>query len=144
MKAWNPCRTRAVWPLPVQPEEYFEVVGTADPVPFCANLVQAAQEESANAQVLFDMLGRFFNDPQSTTRLKSYRRPAYANAYFALGLLSYGAGQFREARHFLVCAVATDPRNGPKRQLIGTWLKSIWGAKFFDRIKGSFHQKATG
>jgi glycosyltransferase involved in cell wall biosynthesis len=88
-----------------------------------------------NAQVLMDILSRLFNDPKLTTQLKSYRRLAYANAYFALGALSYGTGQFAKARELLFHAAVTRPQFAANRLLITTFIKSMLGNKLLNHLK---------
>jgi glycosyltransferase involved in cell wall biosynthesis len=92
-----------------------------------------------NARVLFEVLDRLFDDQPETGKLKGYRRPAYANARFALGLLYHGARQFREARRFLLGAIIAEPKYGLNRQLVVTLLKSILGAGLFGRLYTDRH-----
>jgi tetratricopeptide (TPR) repeat protein len=88
-----------------------------------------------NAQILSDLLGRLFDDPQVSPTVKGRRRLAYANAYLALGLLSYGARDFRGARRFLTRALASNPSLGLKAQVARTWLKSLLNARLIEEIK---------
>jgi hypothetical protein len=88
-----------------------------------------------NSQVLMDLLDRVFDDPQISSGVKSRQRLAYANAYFALGLLSYGARDFRDTRRFLTRAVASNPRLGLQAQVASIWLKSLLKARFIEQIK---------
>jgi hypothetical protein len=82
-----------------------------------------------NGEVLFEMLGKLFGDPNMADRLKGYRRPAYSNANFALGLLCYGAGQLGAARGYLIQAIMADPEYGFNGQVIKTLLKSLLGIR---------------
>jgi glycosyltransferase involved in cell wall biosynthesis len=91
-----------------------------------------------NALVLLNMLGKLFSDQLMSDALRIYQRPAYANAYIALGLLSYGARQMREARSYLLRAIFTAPIYGLKAQFIAIWLKSLPGIRNLVKIyKGS-------
>jgi hypothetical protein len=91
-----------------------------------------------SAGVLLSLLAQLFDDPQLAIDLKSYRRSAYANTYLALGKLSYGTRKFREARGFLLRAVASNLSFGLKRELMVTLLKSlVLDTKLFDRLKGT-------
>jgi glycosyltransferase involved in cell wall biosynthesis len=88
-----------------------------------------------NAQVLLDTLDRLFGDSEMRMWLAGVRRPAYANAYSALALLSYGARRFRDTRRFLSSALVTDPRHALNRWFVITWLKSLLGARLVDNFK---------
>jgi glycosyltransferase involved in cell wall biosynthesis len=78
-----------------------------------------------NARVLIEILNKLFDDPQAPVGLRHRWRVAYANAFLALGLLSYGTRQFQQARHFLLRAMVTYPPYSVNRRLIVTLAKSL-------------------
>jgi hypothetical protein len=88
-----------------------------------------------SSQVLETMLNRLFNQANATDRLKTYQRRAFANAFFALGLLSYGARQFREARRFLLRVLITYPGCGLNLKFVVILFKSLLGARLVNQIK---------
>jgi glycosyltransferase involved in cell wall biosynthesis len=96
-----------------------------------------------NSRVLLFMLDALFNDAVPNRRLMDFRRVSYANAYYALGLLSYGARQFQMARHFLANAVVIDPGFALNRQLISAWVKSLLGPGFVNRVKNTRRKLAS-
>ena len=96
-----------------------------------------------NSKVLLDMLDTLFNSTATSLRLKDYRRVAYANAYFAFGLLGYGARQVQISRYYLSRAVITNPRFVFNSQLAATWFKSLLGAGFIDRLKNTRQKFAS-
>lgn len=100
----------------------------------------ASLDLERNAQVLMNMLGNLFGIKELEDRLNDFKRPAYANAYSALGLLSYGARKFKETRTFLISAVVTDPRYGFRRRLIATGLKSLIDPRILEQIKSKRHK----
>ncbi len=97
----------------------------------------ASLDLQSNSLALLQMLVRLFANPDTRIRLAKCQRPAYAQAYFALGLLYYGSRKLPEARHFLWSAVITNPRFGLKRQLVLTWAKSLLSPKLLNRFKVS-------
>lgn len=113
----------------------------------CANQVRGFRGDfslldvSSNAQVLLRLLAKLFGDPEMAVQIEKYRGVGYANTYFVLGTLYYGARQFGQARRFLARAVLTKPGFGLKRQLVITLLKSLLGVKLIDHFK-SLRQKS--
>jgi glycosyltransferase involved in cell wall biosynthesis len=89
-----------------------------------------------NSLPLFAMMQSLFVDPRTGNNVKRIARAIYANAYFALGMLSYGTRKFREARHFLWHAVLSRPSLIFDRQLLGIWLRTFLGPKSLDSLKG--------
>jgi hypothetical protein len=89
-----------------------------------------------NSRVLLALVDKVFSNPELETQLSDYRQTAYANAYLALGLLNYGARRFNESRHFLLRAIAIDPRIIIKQQYMTTLAKSLLGSRVVDRFKG--------
>ena len=96
-----------------------------------------------NGKVLLDMLDTFFDNTTKNLSREDYRRVAYASAYYALGLLGYGARQVQISRYYLSKAVITNPRLGFNRQLVATWLKSLLGAGLIDRFKNTRQKFAS-
>jgi glycosyltransferase involved in cell wall biosynthesis len=88
-----------------------------------------------NAHMLLDMLDQVFSDPQFATTLRDRRHLACANAYLAIGLLSYGAGEFAEARRFLRLAVFHDPKYVFDWKLQSTLVKSFVGRAGIDWLR---------
>lgn len=95
-----------------------------------------------NELILKTMLSKLFSMHQSTSMLRKYRRSAYANAYLAFGLLSYGSNQFHKTRGFLFHSIAANPRFGFNRRLVFTLLKSLLGVKVVNRLKITFQRKS--
>jgi glycosyltransferase involved in cell wall biosynthesis len=95
----------------------------------------ASLDLQRNAQMLLDTLDRLFSDSEMRMSLAGVRRPAYANAYFALALLSYGARRFQDTRRFMSSALVADPQLAVNRWFVITWLKSLLGARLVDNFK---------
>ena len=96
-----------------------------------------------NAIVLIRMLDRLFKEPAPLIDILDYRDEIYANAYFALGLLSYGARQLQMARRYFLQVLKMKPKYGTNEQLIGLFLKSLLGVKainFFKQKKKKFSE----
>jgi hypothetical protein len=103
----------------------------------------ASLDLQRNAQVLLDTLDRLFGDSEMRMRLAGIRSPAYANAYSALALLSYGARQFQDTRRFLSSALITDPQHALSHWFVTTWLKSLLGARLVDNFKDKRNKMAS-
>lgn len=88
-----------------------------------------------NAAVLIELLDRLFNEGEVRSKIANYRSAAYANAYFALGLLSYGARRFPETRSFLLRALAHSPAYMLNRRLVTIFLKSLLGKSGFALVQ---------
>jgi glycosyltransferase involved in cell wall biosynthesis len=88
-----------------------------------------------NARVLLGMLERLFGDPGLSNKHGECRREAYANAYMALGLLSYGARQFPAARRYLLKTIAWNPRYGLKSEILTLIVKSLLPVQLIDGLK---------
>lgn len=87
----------------------------------------ASLDIERNRAELFLLLERFFAEPKGGDELARYRNVAYANAYFVMGLLSYGARQLSAARAYLLRALMISPRYGLNRRFVSTLLKSLAG-----------------
>jgi hypothetical protein len=85
----------------------------------------ATLDLQTNANVLLDMLDKIFANLQASPGLRSNRKLVYANAYLALGLLSYGARNYQLARGFLLHSILNDPLSGFNHRFITTWLKIL-------------------
>jgi hypothetical protein len=56
-------------------------------------------------------------------------------AHFALGLISYGAGNFALTRGHLLQALFNAPQLRKNRQLLSTFVKALLGARLVDWLK---------
>jgi glycosyltransferase involved in cell wall biosynthesis len=88
-----------------------------------------------NSRTLLGLLDSLFSQRTLSPRLKSERRRIYARAYLVLGLLSYGADHFAQARRFLLRAVTADPLSSLDTQLVTTLLKSLLGSRFVNSLR---------
>lgn len=96
----------------------------------------ASLDIEPNGATLFGLLDRFFSETQDCVdNLDRYRSAAYANAYFAFGLLGYGAQRFQEARHFLFHAIIANPSYLFNRQLVFTLFKLLLGVYLVNQLK---------
>lgn len=95
----------------------------------------ATVDVQRNARGLIDMLDRMFRTSPVLPELEKYRGVAYANAYFALGLLSYGAREFPKTRRFFFSALVANPGLFFNRQLTKTLVKSLLPVKLVDWLK---------
>jgi hypothetical protein len=88
-----------------------------------------------NAQVLITLLNQLFEHRETRDLLRDYRKAAYANAYLAMALLSYGARKFTETRMFLFNSAIANPRVIFKSQSALLLLKSFVSPKLLDHIR---------
>ncbi|MBP1599334.1 MAG: glycosyl transferase [Acidobacteria bacterium] len=95
----------------------------------------ATLEIERRAQMLIGLLDRLFGDPPMATLLSGYCDAAYANAYRALGALSYGARQFPATRRYLRRAVAADATLALDRRVISMFVKSLLGVRLINRLQ---------
>lgn len=92
-----------------------------------------------NDQLVFGLLDKLYSDPTIANRLKPYRRPAYAKATFALGLLSYGANQLDKTRGYLFRTMATAPSAVLNRRFTSILVKSLLGGRLVNSLKRAKH-----
>jgi glycosyltransferase involved in cell wall biosynthesis len=85
---------------------------------------------------LLMMMKNLFVDAGTSNTVKRLERASYAKAYHSLGLLAYGAREFREARSFFLRVMLNDLRLISNRQIISLWVKSFLGPKVIDGVKG--------
>jgi tetratricopeptide (TPR) repeat protein len=95
----------------------------------------ASLDIQRNSQLLFDMLDQLYTEPDLINRVEPYRQSAYANANYALGLLSYGANQLQQARSFLVRAIVIDPKLVFNGQIMSILFKSLLGSKLLNWLR---------
>jgi glycosyltransferase involved in cell wall biosynthesis len=88
-----------------------------------------------SADMLLGMLDKMFADSTIGDDIKCLRNIAYSNANLALGILSYGARRFHEARHFLFHAATDNPRLIYRSQFWTTVAKSFFPAASIDWLK---------
>jgi glycosyltransferase involved in cell wall biosynthesis len=93
-----------------------------------------------NSVPLLVMMQSLFGDPGISQGLWRLRRTAYAQAYFALGILGYNTREFGEARRFLWRAMWSDTRLLLNSQVVGLWTKSWLGPRAVDLLK-NVHQR---
>jgi hypothetical protein len=93
-----------------------------------------------NSVPLLVMMQSLFGDPRIARELWRLRRTAYAQAYFALGMLAYNTREFGEARRFLWRAMWNDTRLLFDGQIVGMWTKSWLGPRAVDLLK-NIHQR---
>ena len=95
-----------------------------------------------NAHVMLKMLEGLFANGKAAKNILQYRKSTFANAYFALALLNYGARQFPETRRYLLSAMTTKPSYALNRQFVTMYSKTLIGDKLIDQFKNS-KQKIT-
>jgi glycosyltransferase involved in cell wall biosynthesis len=88
-----------------------------------------------NAGVLINWLDTIFKDPNIPSELNRLQRLAYANAYWAFGLISYGKRDFNCSRQYLLQALAAEPKYILSFQLMSTLVKSLLPARVVDWSK---------
>ena len=66
---------------------------------------------------------------------KSLKKIAYAGAYHAFGLLTYGQGNFKTARRFFLGAVKYNPKLLFDRVVVTSILKTWLGTGMLARLK---------
>jgi len=93
-----------------------------------------------NKAPLLIMLISLFDDSGTPQEVRRLRRMAYAQAYYVLGLLGYGRGEFQEARVFFMRAVITSPEFLLNRRLVSLWLKSLMSPRIVDNFKNLYHK----
>lgn len=87
-----------------------------------------------NTDLLFKLLDQLMADEKVAGKLAAYRRLLYANAFYAMGLMNYGARQFKAARSFLLRAALSTPNVVLNRQYFPTIFKSLLGARLVTLI----------
>jgi glycosyltransferase involved in cell wall biosynthesis len=93
-----------------------------------------------NAQAVLGWLNRLFVDGQLPHQIYQHRKEAYANAYYALALLSYGADHYHQARNFLIRSAKYKPASFGNRSFSTLLLKTFLGNQVVTRLK---HHPAT-
>ncbi len=95
-----------------------------------------AELDVANStKTTLELIERLFHDPQSEHRLRDKERKVYAKAYFALGLLAYGAQKIQFARRFLLQALIHDPSIIGNGQFAGIIARVLLGPTLINRLK---------
>ncbi|MEZ4618577.1 MAG: glycosyltransferase [Caldilineaceae bacterium] len=106
-------------------DTFYELGCGAQPKGYRSHFASLDLEQ--NGAVLLNMMARLFDDLQPAALFVPHRRAAYSQAYFALGLLSYGAHKFGLARTYLLRALAQSPSFGLNRRFVTTLLRSLAG-----------------
>lgn len=86
-----------------------------------------------NTRVTLRLLEKLFADHE--LRLTEFKRPAYANAEYAFGLLAYGQGDVRAARRHFLGALRVQPALMMDRAFVGSLLRSFLGAKLIQSLR---------
>jgi Glycosyl transferase family 2 len=86
---------------------------------------------------LLPMLDRLFADRAIQEPVRCQRRPAYATALAALGILAYNTGDSASARRFLSLALAHDRSAWTDGSILRTWARSLVGRRLVDLVKGA-------
>lgn len=86
-----------------------------------------------NTRVTLRLLEKLFADHE--LRLTEFKRPAYANAEYAFGLLAYGQGNVRAARRHFLGALRVQPALMMDRAFVGSLLRSFLGAKLIQSLR---------
>jgi glycosyltransferase involved in cell wall biosynthesis len=88
-----------------------------------------------NQKSLLDSLAYVFDSERATGEVKAVRDLAYANAYLALGLLAYGAGELGKSRSMMLRAVSYRPSLALDPQVSTRVAKSFLGAELLGTLK---------
>ena len=86
-----------------------------------------------NTRVTLRLLEKLFADHE--LRLTEFKRPAYANAEYAFGLLAYGQGNTRAARRHFLGALSFQPSLILNRSFVGSLLRSFLGATLIQPLR---------
>jgi hypothetical protein len=114
-------------------ETYYELGCGDQPKGYRGDLTRLNVDK--NAKYLLSMLDTIFADDAIPPGLKVMQATAYANAHYALGLLSYGCGNHTLARHHLLAALWNAPSCLVDWQLTSTLLKSFLGSRLISVIR---------
>lgn len=96
---------------------------------------RATFDGERSAALLLGLLDRLFAEPTLRHLGAMHKRVAYANAYWALGLLTYAAHDLAKARRFLWLALWQQPRYASNRHLVSTLGKTLIGAAGIDWLR---------
>lgn len=129
--------------LLLQLSTFFELICGNQPKGERGNF--ATLDIAENTQVLTRLLDKLFLELDDTSAaalaLRQSKRPIYALADFALGLLSYGARQFAPARHYLWRALCNDPKLRSNQQLISTLTRTCLNPRLVEWVSKQRRRK---
>lgn len=112
----------------------FYLLGCGDqPKGFMGDL--ASLNVKRSSVPLLNMMKSLLEDAGTGQAVKRFERTSYARAYYALGLLAYGTGEFRESRRFFAWAVMASPTLNLNGKLLSLWLKSTVNPGLLDRLR---------
>jgi hypothetical protein len=126
-------RMAAVFPdLLIEMDTFYQIGCGDQPKGWMGDL--SSVHVSRTGETLRGMLDVVFDDPELGSRVRPYRRQAYATASVTMGTLAYGARQCGEARRWLARAMRTDPTVLWRPRWATVWMKSLLGARMLDWI----------
>lgn len=96
---------------------------------FATHRVERSQD------LLLENLAYVFDSDGATVEMQAVRDLAYANAYFALGLLAYGTGEMGRSRSMMLRAVSYKPSLALDPQVSTRVAKSLLGAELLGTLK---------
>jgi len=88
-----------------------------------------------NAELIQYLLVRLFDDPNTSDYVMRQQKKAFGYSYLALGLISYGMREFRDARRYLFLALIRNPIFLLSGSLLITLLKSTLPVKLVDWLR---------
>jgi glycosyltransferase involved in cell wall biosynthesis len=88
----------------------------------------------SNAAVMIEFLDRVFREPELADTIKPLKKIAYGNAFYALGLLSYGSRELKSARMYFICALRRNQKFFLDRNLLFIFVKSLFGRRILEQF----------
>ncbi|MBK9925980.1 MAG: glycosyltransferase [Anaerolineales bacterium] len=127
------CSMVAISPnLVANVETFYELVCGDQPKGYRGEFSSVDLEKSS--QTVFRLLVRLSQVPE-LHEFMHLKQIAYANAYYASGLIAYGQGKTNAARNFFLMAVKYRPQLLLDRTLTGFLLRSLIGTKLIRSMK---------
>jgi len=88
-----------------------------------------------NSIPLLALMKSLYVDVNTSETVKRLERASYAKAYHSLGLLAYGARDFKDTRGFFLQAMLNDFRLFFNGQIISLWGRTLLGIRVVDKLK---------
>ena len=92
----------------------------------------------ANTRTMMELLRKLFLEDSLYEKLQRINQQTYSKAYQALGLLNYGAENYRESRRYLLKSISIFPFSGFNKMILSTIIKSFLGPE----ILRAFRQRS--